>query len=112
MSIFTKRPRPAKMLLSSLITIMHASGWTMCTVCLVIEDPDHFLFVCKAYDEEQGKMVENVEEVLDKEGLNSIGDINLRVLCGNIENLSIQDQTEMLSALMQYIKSTNRFSQN
>ena len=22
----------------------------MCTVCLVLEDPDHFLFNCKAYD--------------------------------------------------------------
>ena len=42
----------------------------------------------------------------------SIGDINLRVLTGNIENLSIQGQTEMLSALMQFIKCTNRFSQN
>ena len=84
----------------------------MCTVCSVREDPDHFLFFCKAYDEERGKMVEAVEEVLNREGLNSIGDINLRVLCGNIENLSIQGQAEMLSALMKYIKCTNRFSQN
>ena len=57
-------------------------------------------------------MVEKVEEVLNREGLDSIGDINLRVLTGNIENLSIQGQTEMLSALMQSIKCTNRFSQN
>ena len=75
----------------------------MCTVCLVLEDPDHFLCFCKAYDEERGKMVEKVEEVLNREGLNSISDINLRVLCGNIENLSIQGQTEMVSALMQCI---------
>ena len=84
----------------------------MCTVCLVLKDPDHFLFFCKAFDEERGKMVETVEEVLNREGLNSIGDINLRLLCGNIENLSIQGQAEMLSALMQYIKCANRFSQN
>ena len=57
-------------------------------------------------------MVEKVEEVLNREGLDSIGDINLRVLTGNIENLSIQGQTEMLSALMQFIKCTKRFSQN
>ena len=57
-------------------------------------------------------MVEKVEEVLNREGLDSIWDINLRVLTGNIENLSIQGQTEMLSALMQFIKCTNRFSQN
>ena len=84
----------------------------MCPVCLSREDTEHFLFYCKAYDEERRKMVEKVEEVLNREGLDSIGDINLRVLTGNIENLSIQGQTEMLSALMQFIKCTNRFSQN
>ena len=57
-------------------------------------------------------MVDKVEEVLNREGLDSIDDTNLRVLSGNIENLNIQGQTEMLSALMQYIKCTNRFSQN
>ena len=80
----------------------------MCIVCLVLVDPDHFLFYCKAYDEERGKLV---EKVLNREGLDSIGDINLKVLSGNFENLSIQGQTEMLSALMQYINRTNRFSQ-
>ena len=30
----------------------------MCPVCLSLEDPEHFLFYCKAYDEEPGKMVE------------------------------------------------------
>ena len=84
----------------------------MCPVCLSREDPEHFLFYCKAYDEERREMVEKVEEVLNREGLDSIGDINLRVLTGNIENLSIQGQAEMLSALMQFIKCTNRFSQN
>ena len=81
-----------------------------CPVCLLLEDPDHFLFCCKAYDEERGKMVEKVEEVLNREGPNPIGDINQRVLSGNIKNLGIQGQTEMLSELMQYIKCTNRFS--
>ena len=84
----------------------------MCSVCLSREDPEHFLFYYKVYDEKQGKMGEKVEEVLNREGLDSIGDINLRVFTGNVENLSIQGQTEMLSALMQFIKCTNRFSQN
>ena len=56
-------------------------------------------------------MVGKVEEVLNREGLYSIGDIVLKMLCGNIENLSIQGQTEMLSALRQYIKCTIRFRQ-
>ena len=46
---------------------------------MLLEDPDHFPFYCKAYDEERGKMVEKVEEVLNREGLDSIGDVNLRV---------------------------------
>ena len=53
-----------------------------------------------------------MEEALNRERLDSTGDINLRLLSGNIENLSIQGQTEMLSALMQHIEGTNRFSQN
>ena len=39
-----------------------------------------------------------------------IRDINLRVLNRNIESLSIQGQTEILSAPLKYIKCTNRFS--
>ena len=48
-------------------------------------------------------MVEKVEIVIKREGLDSIGDINLRVLNGNNQNLSIQNQsqTEILSALLQ-----------
>ena len=56
----------------------------MCTVCLVEDDPDHFLFYCKACDEKRRKMVGKVEEVLNREGLDSIGDINRRVLCGTL----------------------------
>ena len=31
----------------------------VCTVCLVLEDPEHFLFYRKEYDEERGKMAES-----------------------------------------------------
>ena len=79
----------------------------MCPACFVREDPDHFLFSCKAFNEERGKVV---EKAINREKVDSIGDINLRVLNGNIENLSIQGQAEILSALLQYIKCTNRFS--
>ena len=67
----------------------------MCPACLVQEDPDHFPFSCKAFDEERGKMVVTMEAIIKREGLNSIGDIYLRVLNGNIENLSIQGQTSL-----------------
>ena len=50
--------------------------------------------------------------VLINRKLDSIGDINLRVLNGNIENLSIQGQTEILSALLQNMKCMLGFSHN
>ena len=36
----------------------------------------------------------------------------LKVLNGAIENISRQDQNDLLDALLQYIKCTNRFKQN
>ena len=84
----------------------------MCPVCSVREDPDHFLFDCKAYEEERSNLVEKVETIINSEGLNSLGVINLKVLNGNIDDLSRQGRNELLGALLQYIKCTNRFSQN
>ena len=50
--------------------------------------------------------------LIRNEGLNSVGVINLKVLNGNIDDLSRQGRNEILGALLQYIKCTNRFSQN
>ena len=79
----------------------------MCPVCSVREDPDHFLFDCKAYEEERSILVEKVESIINSEGLNSVGVINLKVLNGNIDDLSSQGKNEILGALLQYIKCTN-----
>ena len=70
------------------------------------------LFSCKAYKDERDILELIAEDIINREGLNSIGDINLKVLYGAIENLSKQGQNEMLSALLRYIKCTNRFRQN
>ena len=48
---------------------------------------------------------------LNREGLNSISDINLKVLNGISDNISKQGQNELVGALLQYIKCTNRFRQ-
>ena len=52
-----------------------------------------------------------VEDILNREGLNSICDINLKVLNGISDNISKQGQNELVGALLQYIKCTNRFRQ-
>ena len=62
----------------------------MCPFSSVCEDPDHFLFYCKSYEEERSNLVEKVEKIINRECLNSVGVINLKVLNGNIEDLSSQ----------------------
>ena len=48
----------------------------MCPVCSVREDPEHFLFYCKAYEGERSNLVKKVESIINSEGLNSVGVIN------------------------------------
>ena len=62
-----------------------------CSVCLVREDPDHFLFYCKAY-EEKDDLVEKAETNFNREGLDSVGVINMKVLNRNIDNWGIKGQ--------------------
>ena len=52
-----------------------------------------------------------VEDIVNREGLNDIGDIDFRVLSGSVEGMSKQGQNELVGALRQYIKCTGRFSQ-
>ena len=57
----------------------------LCDSCQVPEDTCHFLFSCKAYKGERDILEATVEDIINREGLNSIGDINLRVFNGIIE---------------------------
>ena len=55
----------------------------MCDMCKVPEDTEHYLFHCDAYQEERDTLEKTVEEVLNREGLNS--DITLKVPNGSID---------------------------
>ena len=81
----------------------------MCTVCNVPEDTEHFLFHCDAYNEERDCLEKSVEEVLYREGVFTVCDINLKVLNGFISDVSWQGQNDLVGALAQYVKSTKRF---
>ena len=81
----------------------------MCDTCKVPEDTEHYLFHCVAYQEERDTLEKTVKEVLNSEGLNTVSDITLKVLNGSIEGISRQSQTDLIGALIQYIKSTKRF---
>ena len=60
------------------------------------------------YDEERKELEESVEAILSREGINfSITD--LRVLSGNIEDISRGESFELVVALLNLIQCTKRF---
>ena len=82
------------------------------SACLVTEGTFHFIFTCDLYKNDRDILQSTVERVLNREGLNSIGDICLKTLNGVIENIDKQAQNEILNALHQYVKSTERINLN
>ena len=50
-----------------------------------------------------------VEDILKREGLFVVGEINLKVLNGCIKNSRRQGQNDLVGALKQYVKSTKCF---
>lgn len=80
-----------------------------CKICKVPEDTEHYLFHCDAYIEERDILEKAAEEILNREGLNTISDINLKVLNGIIGDITKQGQIDLISTLMNYIRVTKRF---
>ena len=85
---------------------MNKNVSNLCDTCKVPEDTCHFLFACKAYVDQRNSLEATVDDIIHR------GNINLKVLNGAIENISRQDQNDVLGALLQYIKCTIRFMQN
>ena len=67
-----------------------------------------YLFDCDMYKEERDELEDAVESILDRKG-KSIGVIDIKVLAGNIEGISKEARTELVGALLNYIKCTKRF---
>ena len=81
----------------------------LCIKCQVPEDVEHYMFHCDRYDEERKELEHSVEDILCREGINSVGVISLKVLIGVIEDISRQGQCNLIDALSKYIKCTKRF---
>ena len=80
----------------------------MCDKCKVPESVEHYLFDCDKYEEERKELEESVEDVLSREGINC-SLIDLRVLSGNIEEISREGSFELVGALLKFIQCTKRF---
>ena len=48
--------------------------------------------------------------ILNGAGLNEVGDINLSVLVGMVENAHRETQNDLIRALMEFIRNSERFS--
>ena len=68
-----------------------------------------YLFDCEKYKTERDKMERTVKNVLFREGCTDITCIDLRLLEGNDENLSRNAQNDVIAALMEFIRCSNRF---
>ena len=80
----------------------------MCDKCKVPESVEHYLFGCDEYEEVRKELEKSVEDDLLREGINcSI--LNLRVLSGNIEEISREGSFEQVGALLKFIQCTKRF---
>ena len=81
----------------------------LCMFCKVPETVEHYIFDCELYANERKEMEETVEQILSREGINcSI--IDIKVLSGNIEVVSKDARSELVGALLKFIKCTKRFS--
>ena len=91
---------------------MNPNVSSLCSACQVAEDTFHFIFTCDLYKNDRDTLQSTVERILNREGLYAIGDICLKTLNGVIDNINKQAQNEILCALHQYVKSTERFNEN
>ena len=73
------------------------------------EDVNHYLFVCQKFDGERIKLQEKVEEIMHREDVNHIGNIDMKVLTGMVEDISRETQHNLVGALMEFIRSSKRF---
>ena len=58
----------------------------LCDMCNIPEDLNHYLFGCKKFDAERIQLQEKVEEILHREDANHIGNIDMKVLTGMVED--------------------------
>ena len=80
-------------------------------MCNITEDQNHYLFWCKKFDaEERIELQEKVEVILHREDANHIGNIDMKVLTGMVEDISREAQHNLVGALMECITSSKRFS--
>ena len=82
----------------------------LCNNCKVKETTNNYMYDCESDDEDR-RMLENIEAILAVSGLQHISDSHLKVMTGNSERATRAAHFELRGALAGFIKRSGR-SQN
>ena len=82
----------------------------LCPINDGVEDTEHFLLLCHAYDEERRDLLSSVNAILRHHGLTNLTNENLfQILLYGHEKLSYDLNTKILEATLKYIQASERF---
>ena len=89
-------------------SIIDKNQTKLCDHCGVMESLEHFLFDCDEYSESRATLKNVVLRVLSEEGIPG-GDVDMKILSGNVEDISLDGERQLVEATQSYIKQTGRF---
>ena len=81
----------------------------LCPVNDGIEDTEHFLLLCHAYDTDRRDLLDNVRAILQPHGLTNLSnEALLQIILYGHEKLSLNSNTKILEATLKYIQTSER----
>ena len=82
----------------------------MCPINDGVEDTEHYLLLCRRYDEQRKGLLDTVSILLQPQGLPSLPKQTLlKILIYGDESLPLTSNTMILEATINYIYATERF---
>ena len=87
---------------------INSSLSNLCDDCQVPETIEHFLFEYDKYSGQRESLKDGVLRVVTSENL-QCGDIDIKAITGNVENISKSGEAETVNAVLNYIQETQRF---
>ena len=82
----------------------------LCETCQIKENTEHYLYHCDKYQTERNKLETTIEDIIHREDMKEIQVINLKVMIGAVDKFSREGQNELIEALMEFIRCTQRFN--
>ena len=79
-------------------------------MCNIPEDLNHYLCVCQKFDIERIELEEKVEEILHRANANRIGNIDMTVLTGMVDDICREAQHNLVGALINSLEAQRGFN--